>query len=111
LSRETASRGSPSRSRRTSSIFRWALQRSGNSSGPLGPEGSPPASSPLVGFFPIPTSVGHRHPTIWDGPVQRNRMRSTGFQVSTGDKEPDSYSDSLASSSYHYEGPFCCTSR
>src|SRR5262245_46619607 len=77
LSRETASSGSPRRRRRTSSISRWALHRSGNSSGALGAGVSSPPGLALVGFFAIPTSMVHRHPTIWEGTVQGNRVRSS----------------------------------
>src|SRR5262245_1131208 len=76
LSRDTASSGSPRSTRRTSSVFRCALHRSGSSSGPLGAEGSSPPDFALVGFLAIPTSMVHRHPTIWEGAVQGNGVRS-----------------------------------
>src|SRR4029453_15644791 len=65
---------------RTSYVFRWALHRSGRSSGPLGPDASSLPGFPRVGFLAIRTSLVHRHPTIWDGGVQGNRVRSTPTQ-------------------------------
>lgn len=53
-----------------------ALQRSGRSSGPLGPGTSFPPGFALVGLSHIPTSFVDRHPTTWGGGVQRNRVRS-----------------------------------
>jgi len=74
LSRETASSASPRRSRRTNSVFRCRLQRSGSSSPSEGGGGSLPGV--VVGFRVLsfmPGLLGCRHSRP-DG-VQENRFR------------------------------------
>src|SRR5262249_43406386 len=72
-SRETASSASPRRSRRTSSVFRWTLQRSGRSTASAAGDSLPGV---VVGFRALsfmPGLLGCRHRSP-DG-VQRNRVR------------------------------------
>src|SRR5215469_17004102 len=78
LSRDTASSPSPRSSRRTSSAFRWMLQRSGSSTSFGGRDGSDGVAG-FLDVFPMSGLLGHGYPSQLR--VPRNRVR---FNVCEG---------------------------